>query len=352
MSKTSFLSVACVLAMGCSEAVPPELADARQAYADAEQGPAAQVNPAGLHEAAKALTKAEATYEDEGATFKAQDRAYIAARKAKIAETQARTMQAEQQTAKVRAQTRAMEQAALQQLGSTKRDLQGQIKSQQNQLQSQQQILEQERERRQQAEKLAEQARADLARIAQVGETERGTVITLPGNLFFASGKSELLPSAQAKMSQVAQVLVTTSPDATMQVEGHTDSQGAEKYNQQLSEQRAQTVREYLVSRGVAADRITSKGLGESQPIADNKSPEGRANNRRVEIIVQPAAGSAGGGSGAQQGQGAGQGNAGKASPGAMGNPGMGVNTEGNAKGKTGSGDTTTPTSGGSSPRR
>jgi outer membrane protein OmpA-like peptidoglycan-associated protein len=74
-----------------------------------------------------------------------------------------------------------------------------------------------------------------------------------------------------------------------MVVEGHTDSQGSVDFNQNLSLQRAQSVRDYLVSRGIAADRISANGLGSTRPIAPNNNPEGRANNRRVEIIVQPA---------------------------------------------------------------
>ena len=73
-----------------------------------------------------------------------------------------------------------------------------------------------------------------------------------------------------------------------MVVEGHTDSQGADAMNQELSQKRAESVRTYLVSRGIAADRITAQGFGPSRPIADNTSPEGRANNRRVEIVVKP----------------------------------------------------------------
>jgi outer membrane protein OmpA-like peptidoglycan-associated protein len=72
-------------------------------------------------------------------------------------------------------------------------------------------------------------------------------------------------------------------------VEGHTDSQGSASFNQDLSHRRAESVRLYLVSHGIAADRVTSEGLGLTRPIADNTSAEGRANNRRVEIIVQPS---------------------------------------------------------------
>jgi outer membrane protein OmpA-like peptidoglycan-associated protein len=74
-----------------------------------------------------------------------------------------------------------------------------------------------------------------------------------------------------------------------MVVEGHTDSQGSDDLNLKLSEDRAAAVRDYLVSRGVAADRLSAVGVGEKRPIADNTSAEGRANNRRVEIVIASA---------------------------------------------------------------
>lgn len=114
-------------------------------------------------------------------------------------------------------------------------------------------------------------------------------VITLSGSVLFASGKSELLPAAQARLSEVAQALTQQSPDAKIVVEGHTDSQGSQDFNLELSAKRAQAVRDYLASHGVAPDRISSEGMGFSRPIADNKTAEGRANNRRVEIVVQPS---------------------------------------------------------------
>jgi outer membrane protein OmpA-like peptidoglycan-associated protein len=72
-------------------------------------------------------------------------------------------------------------------------------------------------------------------------------------------------------------------------VQGYTDSQGSTSFNQELSQRRADAVRTYLVSHGMAADRITAQGFGPGNPVADNASPEGRADNRRVEIVVQPA---------------------------------------------------------------
>ena len=77
----------------------------------------------------------------------------------------------------------------------------------------------------------------------------------------------------------------------TILVEGHTDSHGSKVLNLELSQRRAQTVRDYLASQGIAPERIKAEGLGFTRPVANNKTAEGRANNRRVEIVVQPAGG-------------------------------------------------------------
>ncbi len=106
--------------------------------------------------------------------------------------------------------------------------------------------------------------------------------------MLFASNKYELLPAAQAKLNQVAEALLAGDPTSTFVVEGHTDSQGKADLNQTLSANRAKAVRDYLVSHGIAEDRITSEGFGPTRPVADNKTAEGRANNRRVEIVVKP----------------------------------------------------------------
>jgi outer membrane protein OmpA-like peptidoglycan-associated protein len=114
-------------------------------------------------------------------------------------------------------------------------------------------------------------------------------VLTLSGNVLFASAKWELLPSAQAKLGEVATALIEVDPVSKIIVEGHTDSQGGAAYNQDLSQRRAQAVRDYLATRGIASDRISAQGFGSTRSVADNTSSEGRANNRRVEIVVQPA---------------------------------------------------------------
>jgi outer membrane protein OmpA-like peptidoglycan-associated protein len=136
------------------------------------------------------------------------------------------------------------------------------------------------------SEKRTADAVAALAALATVKEEERGLVVTLSGSVLFRSAESTLLPSAQVKLGQVADALLAIRA-RNLIVEGHTDSQGSESYNQGLSQRRADAVRDYLVQKGYPADRIQTRGMGKGSPIADNASPEGRANNRRVEIIIE-----------------------------------------------------------------
>lgn len=99
----------------------------------------------------------------------------------------------------------------------------------------------------------------------------------------FKFDSAKLLPTADAKLQQVVD-FANKYPHASMEVDGHTDSIGTEAYNQKLSERRAASVKAYLVKKGIAADRINTTGYGESKPVADNKTREGRAQNRRVEV--------------------------------------------------------------------
>jgi outer membrane protein OmpA-like peptidoglycan-associated protein len=275
----SKLALACGVAAGCAATTPKELADARSAYQTAANGDAATYDPAELHTAKKALTIAEKTFEDEGDSTRARDRAYIALRRAQLAEQEGHAVRMDSEFKQLQQQSASRNAREL-------TDVRSQLDQQRAQ-------LEQERMRREEAERRAAQAAADLSRIASVKQDARGMVITLSGSVLFASGKSALLPSAQAKLGEVARALGEQAKDGTMVVEGHTDSQGSDSYNQKLSLERAQSVRDYLASHGVAGDRLRAEGLGESRPIADNKTAEGRANNRRVEIVVQPTGGAA-----------------------------------------------------------
>jgi outer membrane protein OmpA-like peptidoglycan-associated protein len=156
--------------------------------------------------------------------------------------------------------------------------------------------LEAERQARTQAEARAAEALTRLERAGdvQVSEDARGTVLTLSGSVLFASSEAELLPSARNQLSEVADAL--RQSDSLLTIEGHTDSRGPDLYNEELSLRRAERVRDFLVSRGISADRITVRGLGEYRPVASNATPEGRANNRRVEIILQREPTGVGGG--------------------------------------------------------
>jgi outer membrane protein OmpA-like peptidoglycan-associated protein len=268
-------------AAGCATTLaPPELVTARAVYGRAAHGPAAQFNPTDLHIAKESLDAAEQSFDKDGDTQDTRDLGYTAGRRSETAETRARVMMARAQKEQVVAQMHA---STATQAEASSADL-----ARANQaLASQGALLGSEVQRRQAAEQRAAQAAADLARIASVKQEARGMVITLSGSVLFTSGSATLLPAAQLKLNDVADALTKQDPESRMVVEGHTDSQGSAASNQDLSQRRAQAVRDYLVSRGIAGDRVTSQGFGPTRAIADNASAEGRANNRRVEIVVQ-----------------------------------------------------------------
>lgn len=123
-----------------------------------------------------------------------------------------------------------------------------------------------------------------IANITEIRETERGLVVVL-GQGLFASGQSALSPRAREEVRQIATVL-TQFPEQRIAVEGHTDSVGSETANQRLSEQRAESVRAALIAEGIDPGRVEMVGYGQSRPIADNATADGRAQNRRVEIVI------------------------------------------------------------------
>jgi len=273
--RTSLVLFAAFVAAGCSATLPPnELLAARASYARAAQGPASTVGMADLDTAKKNLDRAEAAFKEDGDTYATKDIAYAAARSAELAEVRARTALALQSKDHTNAATRANE---VNQAQMTAAEL-ARTKTQ----------LASETERRQQADQRAAQAAADLAKIASVKQDPvRGIVITLSGGVLFETAKWQLLPGAEGKLNEVADALTKQDLTSAIAVEGHTDSQGKDAANQDLSQRRADSVRTYLVSRGIAGDRVSARGFGASRSVADNASAEGRANNRRVEIVVK-----------------------------------------------------------------
>ena len=112
-------------------------------------------------------------------------------------------------------------------------------------------------------------------------------LLRMPSGITFAYDRADVQPQFQPTLNDVASVLAQY-PKTYIDLFGHTDSDGADAYNQTLSERRAQAVSSYLVSRGVQSARMGTRGFGETQPIASNATEEGKAANRRVEIKISP----------------------------------------------------------------
>ena len=253
------------LFISCSSSMPPqELVNARLAYQHASTGPPAELVPAEVHKAQTALDLAEKSFLEDPDSYKTIDLAYIADRKAMIADALAVTF----------AENVAIEKA--------KKDYEV---TQTEIMKNTSKQLSIEQQARIDAEKLAADAKADLAKLVALKEEERGLVLTLSGSVLFASNQSELLPAAQDRLNKVADALLVTK-ERNLTVEGFTDSQGSYDHNMVLSQKRADVVRSYLISRGYPANLIQAHGIGEDRPVADNNSAEGRANNRRVEIVI------------------------------------------------------------------
>ena len=282
----SWLALLGLAACGATQP-PPELVDARKAYERASKGMSAQLAPAQLDTAKQALDKAEKSFEDEGVDAPTPDLSYIAERKAMIAEAAAGKLAAERDAEKA---DKMFKDAQIDGLDRTKAELNRERQAGEKtkaELENEKKALSAEKVARAEAERKAAAAMASLAQVAKVNEEARGIVITLSGSVLFATGKYELLPIAKDKLDDVAKALVDQGYKA-ITVEGHTDSKGKPTDNDTLSLKRAESVRTYLVSRGIASDKIKATGLGSSRGIADNATPDGRANKRRVEIVVEP----------------------------------------------------------------
>jgi len=130
----------------------------------------------------------------------------------------------------------------------------------------------------------AEEMQRDLdgAKVERIGE---GIKVTFTSGILFDVNKSDLRPEAKDNITQLAAIL-NKYPDTNILIEGHTDSDGTEEYNQKLSERRAGSVSYFLAENSVASSRVTTMGYGETQPVADNATAEGKQANRRVEIAI------------------------------------------------------------------
>jgi outer membrane protein OmpA-like peptidoglycan-associated protein len=226
---------------------------------------------------------------DAEAQSKRRVEAEEATKQAEAAKAEAEKMKAEAEQAAQEAarQTEAAEKAKAEAVAQQQTLAAETAKAQQAAAQSEQ-LRQQAEQMRQQAEKEKQELRARLLQqlntILSTRDTARGLIANM-SDVLFKTGSFELLPGARERLAKVSGI-VLAYPSLHLQIEGHTDSVGTDEYNQALSEKRAGAVRDYLVQQGIAADSIEAKGFGKTQPIASNDTPEGRQQNRRVELVL------------------------------------------------------------------
>ncbi len=188
------------------------------------------------------------------------------------------------QEAQKRAEAEAARQAALvrerEAAEQAKQAEQAAAQAQQAEAQAKEAAAQAEREKQALRARLLEQ----FNRVLDTRDTPRGLVVNL-GDVLFDTGKSNLRSAAREALAKLSGI-VLSYPELRLDIEGHTDITGSDEFNQKLSEQRAESVRQYLRLQGLADSRLSARGLGESMPVADNSTAAGRQKNRRVEIIV------------------------------------------------------------------
>lgn len=253
---------------GCASHPPPtELVDARVAYARAG---AAQASPEELAEAKRFLDAAERWQLDEPNSEDAKNLAYIALRKAQIAEADARTTLAEIAQAQ---------------------DLQALSSLRHEQLADDQGRLEKSEDQATLAAKPpgargAKEAVDRLSPFAAVSESHGRMVVIVDDSVLFEGGTAKLMATARERLDRVSQALQAVR-GRSIAVKAYMDASGDDAHDADLSRRRADAVRQYLVTHGIAPERVRAFGLGTAQPIASNASVEGRHQNRRVEIVVE-----------------------------------------------------------------
>ncbi|MEY4580689.1 MAG: hypothetical protein RL701_5392 [Pseudomonadota bacterium] len=260
--------------IACGGAVTPQLADARTAYNQAESGPASTRAPGLLAEARVALDRAERAHDDQPGSQREASLAESAERKARHAQAHAEGRE-ERDRDRVAVTTDGDVAPVASTAAERERD-------ERAALEKQRVVKDSPRERRE-----ATSALQSLAKVASVKEHSDGVVITMSGGLLFPAGDKQISPIARDNLDQVAHALKEQPSNTTFKVVGYTDSSGPDAENQQLSAKRAQAVADRLTQSGIAASRISAVGRGEADPIADNETAEGRATNRRVEIVVE-----------------------------------------------------------------
>jgi outer membrane protein OmpA-like peptidoglycan-associated protein len=302
-----------------SAKVPLDLLEARNAVTIAKAAGAQQYAPDSLTKAEDMLQRAEDYYQRKqgrtpigtaarGATQMAEDARVLTlrrkeqakldeerrAREAAQAKAEADAAAAQQQAAQAQAQADedARRRAAAEQAQAAAQAQQAAALAAQQQAQAQaaaaQQAAAQADQQRQEAIRQKEEMRArllaQLNQVLQTRDSARGLIVSMP-DVLFDFNKYTLKPEARERLAKISGI-VLAYPDLKLQVEGYTDSIGSDEYNQTLSDKRAESVRDYLVTSGVSMNNVVAVGKGKADPIADNSTAEGRKLNRRVEMIV------------------------------------------------------------------
>jgi outer membrane protein OmpA-like peptidoglycan-associated protein len=271
---------------GCAHAPSDQLVDARRAYHDAASSPARTRRPNELEAARVALERAEDAHAaDPGSArekrlaAEAEHKSRLAQAHGDVAEAQRDAAQAEREAAEARARANA---------NATEAERERERADASDTRRSSTRERTGGGEQPNAPARHSQAALQNLAAVANVREEPRGVVITLSGSLLFPSGDQQLSPIARQNLDQVAHALAQQPKNTKFLVEGHTDNSGNARENKQLSAQRAHAVAEQLEESGIARDRIEVEDYGETRPIAGNDTAEGRAANRRVEIVVEP----------------------------------------------------------------
>jgi len=204
---------------------------------------------------------------------------------AEAARQQAEHSALEAQQAQLAAQQAQQQQEQARQQAEQARLQQEQAEAAAAKAQAQQAAAEQAAQQAaQQTEQMRERLRDQLNQVLQTQESARGLIVNM-SDVLFDFGKYTLKSDAQVKLAKVSGILLTY-PNLKLQVEGYTDNVGSDEYNQKLSQERADAVQAFLVTQGVQPDNISAQGYGKAQPVADNSTNAGRAQNRRVELVV------------------------------------------------------------------
>jgi OOP family OmpA-OmpF porin len=261
--------VASLMGVGCGAKQPPAaLESARMAYTQAEQGPQVATHaPAALREAKQTLDRAENVWAKDRDETEVAHLAYLTEQRVEIAEAIA-----ERELANAERQTLSQEREAILREARTREAELARIEAERAQREAEQ------------AQLRVENLQQQLGELqAKATTTERGTILTLDSVLFETNAAA--LKSGALQNLYPLVTFLRENPERTIMIEGHTDNTGDENYNLELSQQRAESVREFLMQNGIEPNRIMARGYGETAPVAPNDTAAGRQQNRRVELV-------------------------------------------------------------------